>query len=109
MIADENSGVHLPVLKLGIPTVAVKGLGPYPESRSDLYGFFADGIILPPVSSVRDVQADALAAFFSEGWQARFEQYDASYLRPQSEIGGEVRREITAIRRRATEADACLK
>ena len=27
VIADENSGVHLPVLKLGIPTIAIKNLG----------------------------------------------------------------------------------
>ena len=31
VIADENSNVHLPVLKLGIPTVVVKGLGLYPR------------------------------------------------------------------------------
>lgn len=109
VIADENSGVHLPVLKLGIPTVAVKSLGPYPESRSDLYGFFADGIIFPPVSSIRDVQADALATFFSGGWPTRFEQYDASYLRPQGAIGSEVRREIAAVRRRTLEADVYLR
>ena len=36
VIADENSNVHLPVLKLGIPTVVVKGLGLYPESRADM-------------------------------------------------------------------------
>ena len=105
VVADENSGVHLPVLKLGIPTVAVKNLGLYPRSRSDLYGFFADGIIFPPVVSIRDVQNDVFAAFFSEGWPARFEQYDASYLRPLGLIGGEVRRAITAIRRRTVEAD----
>ena len=94
MVADENSGVHLPVLKLGIPTVAVRNLGPYPESRSDLHGFVANGIIFPPVSSIRDVQADALAAFFSEGWAARFGRYDASYLRPQTMIGSEVRHAV---------------
>src|SRR5688572_29110765 len=38
VIAAENSNVHLPLLKLGIPTVAVTGLGLYPRSRSDLYG-----------------------------------------------------------------------
>ncbi len=91
VIADENSGVHLPVLKLGIPTIAVKRLGLYPESRSDLYGFAREGIVLPPVSSIRDVQPDALAAFFSDGWAARFQQYDASYLRPQYVVGSEVR------------------
>ena len=43
VVADENSNVHLPVLKLGIPTVAVRNLGVYPDSRSDLYGFVASG------------------------------------------------------------------
>lgn len=94
VIAAENSGVHLPVLKLGIPTVSVRNLGLYPKSRSDLYGFVADGIIFPPVSSIRDVQANALTAFFSGDWPARFERYDASYVRPQKTIGSEVRRAI---------------
>jgi hypothetical protein len=97
VIADENSNVHLPVLKLGIPTVAVRNLGPYPASRSDLYGFVANGIVFPPVTSIRDVQADALRGFFSEGWSRRFEQYDVSYLRPHGAIGREVRQAIWAL------------
>ena len=94
VIADENSGVHLPVLKLGIPTIAVKNLGLYPRSRADLYGFAAEGVVFPPVSSVREVGPDALAAFFSDGWPARFQHFDASYLRPPQAIGSEVRRAI---------------
>ena len=94
VIADENSGVHLPVLKLGIPTIAVKDLGLYPRSRSDLYGFAAEGVVFPPVSSVRDVSPDALATFFSDGWPTRFQHFDASYLRPPQAIGSEVRRAI---------------
>jgi hypothetical protein len=94
VIADENSNVHLPVLKLGIPTVVVKGLGLYPASRSDMYGFAAAGVVFPPVESIRDVQASAFKAFFEDGWTARFRQYDASYLRPQADIGVEVRRAI---------------
>jgi hypothetical protein len=94
VIADENSGVHLPVLKLGIPTIAIKGLGLYPPSRSDLYGFAAEGVIFPPVPSVRAVSPHALAAFFAEGWPARFQHFDASYLRPPQAIGSEVRSAI---------------
>ena len=94
VIAAENSGVHLPVLKLGIPTVAVRNLGLYPTSRSDLYGFVANGIIFPPVPSIRDVKVDALADFFSGEWPARFGRYDASYFRPQRMIGSEVRHAI---------------
>ena len=94
VIADENSGVHLPVLKLGIPTVAIKHLGLYPDSRSDLYGFAANEIVLPPVASIREVRADALAAFFAGRWPARFQKYDAAYLRPETIIGAEVQRAI---------------
>ena len=107
VIAAENSGVHLPVLKLGIPTVSVRNLGLYPKSRSDLYGFVADGIIFPPVSSIRDVQAGALTAFFSEGWSARFERYDASYFRPQKMIGSEVQRAIWRLFEHAPSRATC--
>ncbi len=94
VIGDENSNLHLPVLKLGIPTVAIKHLGVYPDSHADQYGFADSGIIFPPVASVRDIRAEALIAFFADGWRARFEQYDASYLRPHEAMGGEVRRAI---------------
>ena len=94
VVADENSSVHLPVLKLGIPTIAVKNMGLYPETRADLYGFVANEVIFPPVSSICDVPPDAFIAFFSAGWPVRFQQYDASYLRPQGVIGHEVRRAI---------------
>jgi hypothetical protein len=94
VIADENSNVHLPVLKLGIPTVAVKALGLYPESRSDLYGFIANRIVFGSVTSVREVRADALSAFFAGDWSDRFRRYDASYLRPEGAIGDEVRRAV---------------
>jgi hypothetical protein len=86
--------VHLPVLKLGIPTIAIRNLGLYPASRADLYGFVANGIVFPPVTSVRDVKADALLAFFSESWPGRFAQFDASYLRPRTAIASEVRRAV---------------
>jgi hypothetical protein len=94
VIADENSNVHLPVLKLGIPTVAVRKLGLYPESRSDMYGFAAAGIVFPPVASIRDLRAEEFKAFFADGWVERFREYDASYLRSQDEIGAEVRRAV---------------
>lgn len=97
VVAADNSNVHLPVLKLGIPTVVVKGLGLYPESRSDLYGFVANGIVFPPVSSLEDIRPEALRTFFSDRWRERFERYDASYLRPRAEVGNEVRRAIWAL------------
>jgi hypothetical protein len=94
VIAADNSNVHLPLLKLGIPTVAVSNLGLYPKSRSDLYGFIEHGIVFPPVHSIRDVRPDALAEFFSDCWVTRFKQYDASYLLPHEAIEDEVRRAI---------------
>ena len=90
VVADENSNVHLPVLKLGIPTIAVRQLGLYPRSRADLYGFIATGIVFPAVDAVSDVRPDALAGFFSTDWAERFQACDVSYLRPHEAIGREV-------------------
>jgi hypothetical protein len=98
VIADENSSVHLPVLKLGIPSIAVKQLGRYPETRTDMYGLVRDRIVPPAVASIREMQPDALAAFFSNGWAARFQRYDASYARPKAAIEIEVRAAIERLR-----------
>jgi hypothetical protein len=94
VIADENSNVHLPVLKLGIPTVAVKHLGIYPESRADQYGFIANRVIPAPLPSVREMQPGPLAAFFSGSWAERFGRYDAAYLRSSGDVARDVRRAI---------------
>jgi hypothetical protein len=94
VVADENSNVHLPVLKLGIPTIAVKRLGLYSNTHTDLYGFMAAGIVFPSTERIGDVDPQALTAFFSDCWAARFREYDASYLRPTDLIGVEVRRAI---------------
>jgi hypothetical protein len=94
VVADENSNVHLPVLKLGIPTVPVKGLGLYPPSRSDLYGFAAHGVVFPPVASICDVRADALEAFFADHWASRFREYDASYMRSPEDVAREVHQAV---------------
>ena len=96
VIADENSNVHLPVLKLGIPTVVINGLGLYPESRSDMYGFAAAGIVFPPVRSLREIQVPAFKAFFDAAWVHRFREFDASYLRSEAQIASEV---VTAVQR----------
>jgi hypothetical protein len=94
VIAAENSNVHLPLLKLGIPTVAVSALGIYPKNRSDLYGFVEHGIVFPPVSSIAEVRAEAFAAFFADCWVSRFKTYDASYLLPKGAVEEEVRHAI---------------
>ena len=89
--------MHLPLLKLGIPTVAVKGLGLYPRSRSDLYGFIEHGVVFPPLDSIRDLRAEEVSAFFSDRWIERFKEYDASYLQPPGAIESEVRRAIQQV------------
>jgi hypothetical protein len=94
VIAADNSNVHLPLLKLGIPTVAVSHLGLYPKNRSDLYGFIEHGVVFPPVASIRDLRPDEYAAFFSDCWVTRFKQYDASYLQPPGTIENHVRSAI---------------
>lgn len=94
VVADENSNVHLPVLKLGIPTIAIRRLGLYPESRSDLYGFIAAGVVYAARERLRDVDPAALASFFSDEWTTRFREYDASYLRSTEAIGREVGRAV---------------
>ncbi len=95
VIADENSTVHLSVLKLGIPSVALR-LGRYPDTRSDMYGFVREHIVPPVVESISELRADTLAAFFAEGWTTRFRQYDASYGQPGEVIEASVR---AAVRR----------
>ena len=50
--------------------------------------------MFPPVSSITDVRADALAAFFADCWVSRFKKYDASYLLPQAAVEEEVRAAI---------------
>ena len=94
VIADENSNVHLQVLKLGIPTVAVTGLGLYPRSHADQYRFAENGIVYPPVRSIREIDPPAMDAFFSGTWPVRFQKYDASYLRAPEAVAGEVRAAI---------------
>ena len=104
VVADENSNVHLPVLKLGIPTIAVRRLGLYPPSRTDMYGFAANRVVFPAVTSIREIDPAALASFFSDSWAARFSQYDVSYLRSQEAIVTDVRRAISALIEQSTPA-----
>ena len=97
VVAAENSNVHLPVLRLGLPTVAVKGLGLYPEHRADLYGFVANGVIFPPLPRLRDLDVVAFRRFFATGWDERFRQYDASYGQPADAAAPAVRHAIEAL------------
>jgi hypothetical protein len=97
VVGDENSNVHLPVMKIGIPTISVRGLGVYSESRSDQYGFVAAGIVYPPVSTLREVDPESVAAFFANCWSTRFARYDAAYVRSDDAIGADVQAAIRAL------------
>lgn len=97
VIADENSNVHLPVMKLGIPTLAIRGLGVYPESRRDQYGFAANGVVFPPLTSLHQLEVDALVEFFSRDWLARFERFDAAYLRSPETVAAAGREAIARV------------
>lgn len=86
IVADANSNVHLQVLKLGIPTVAVDGLAVMAAGRSDLYGFCAHRILFPPVASLRDLSSATLEEFYGGDWPSRFTRYDAAYLQSASDM-----------------------
>ena len=107
MIADENSNVHLPVLKLGIPTVAVKGLGLYPESRSDMYGFAAAASSSLRWRPLSEVRAAAFKAFFSRRLGRRFRAVRRSIFarRPKSVGRSDRQSGGSSTPRRATYAD----
>ncbi len=101
VVGDENSNVHLPVMKIGIPTIAVRRLGVYSDSRSDQYGFVASGVVFPPVDAIRDVDAQAAVAFFTNCWATRFARYDAAYFRSQAAVATDVQAAIHALIARA--------
>ncbi|HZI82107.1 MAG TPA: hypothetical protein VFD69_21460 [Vicinamibacterales bacterium] len=97
VIGDENSNVHLPVMKMGIPTIAVRDLGVYSESRSDQYGFVAAGVVHPPLAAIRDLDPQAAVSFFTTCWATRFARYDAAYFKSQDGVGADVRAATRAL------------
>jgi len=104
VIADENSNVHLAVLKIGIPSIAVKQLGRYPGVRSDMYGFVRNHIVPRAVASVADLRADDLATFFGDHWTSRFHHYDASYGQPAGVIEAAARDALRRVGRTESQA-----
>jgi hypothetical protein len=94
VIADESSNVHLTVLKTGIPTLAIAGLGIHPPDMADHYGFITHGVIPPLQASVDAIVMSEIAAFYGPAWAERFRYYDAGYMRPPSEIEAEIRQAI---------------
>ena len=83
VVADAASNVHVQVLKLGVPTVAVSGIGFLPGEHADMYGFVANRLVFPPVPRLRALAIDDVERFYGAEWSARFQRYDASYMRPE--------------------------
>lgn len=97
VIADENSNVHLAVLKAGVPTLAIEGIGVHPPDMVDHYGFIRNGIIPPLVPSLDALVPDDVAAFYGQGWKDRFRYYDGGYMQRQEDIDREVGRAIREV------------
>lgn len=82
VVADASSNVHLPVLKLGVPTVALNQIGALGDDQADIYGFVANRVVFPPVKALRTLPIEEVVAFYGPAWTERFQRYDASYLQP---------------------------
>jgi hypothetical protein len=91
IVANASSNVHLQVLKMGIPTVAIRQIG---VTSEDLYGFVANRVVLPPVAALRQLSPDDAMSFYGQDWIARFRRYDAAYLKPESEVMAELRQAL---------------
>jgi hypothetical protein len=90
-IASLESNVHLGLLKLGVPCLAVSGLRASDEGEEDLYGFERNGVLPPRVASLDQVSVSDVMRFYGAGWADRFRRYDAAYLRPAETIDDLVR------------------
>jgi hypothetical protein len=97
VVADENSSVHLGVLKGGVPTVAIRGLAVFPEGQNDFYGFEAHRIVPPSLPSLAELRPEEVIRFYSAGWPERFRRYDASYLLPPGALDREVGAAVAAV------------
>lgn len=95
VVASIDSNVHLPVLRAGIPTVAVAGLRAGPGADGDLFGF-RSGRIVFFTSSIGDLDLASAQRFYAGDWVTRFRQFDAAYLRTGTEVSAEV---VTALHR----------
>ncbi len=99
VIADPNSNVHLQVLKLGVPTIAVSSLGVHPEGCSDAYGFLANHVVFAPVRMLDDLKVPDAMEFYGTGWPERFARYDAAYLRDPCAVANEARDAVSRVAR----------
>ena len=86
--------MHLQLLKVGVPTVAVARIGVHAPDRTDAYGFVASRVVFPPVPSITGLSVPDAVRFYGDGWEKRFAQFDAAYLRDEAAIVAEVRAAI---------------
>lgn len=80
VIADAGSNVHLELLKIGIPTLAVSAIGILRADQVDLYGFVTNNIVFPLVSALDEMTLERAANFYSGTWEDRFRRFDVGYL-----------------------------
>lgn len=104
IIADLNSNVHLPVLRLGIPTIAIAGLGGHRDTNEDVCGFLANGVVYPPVDSIASLSLEDAATFYGPGYETRLARYDAAYLRDAAGLEAGARGAIERLARSRTPA-----
>lgn len=97
VLADENSGVFLGVLKAGVPALPVRGLAVFPPEARDPFGLAADGIVPEAVASLSELRPGALARFYTGDWCRRFRRYDGAYGRPRAEVEREIADAIIAV------------
>jgi hypothetical protein len=104
-ISDSNSNVHLELLKVGVPTIAVEGLGVHAPGRRDQYGFVSGEIIPPAVTSIRELSIPDVVGFYSGMWPDRFSRFDAAYLRDRAAIEAAARSVIERVANQAPATD----
>ncbi|MEC8024072.1 MAG: hypothetical protein VX223_09060 [Myxococcota bacterium] len=97
-----NSSCHLTLLKYGTPTVYVPGLDIVPH---DFYGFLRDRIV-PEFPTPQAVCSDSMYRFYSDPkWVVRFQQYDASYMKPDNYPATQVRAALNTLLSRSVAAN----
>lgn len=91
VIAGLDSNVHLDILRLGIPSIAVSGIRSIDGLRPDLYDFAKNGVVFPALDNLAALSIPEAVSFYSGDWHVRFRSYDASYMTPPSETVERVR------------------
>lgn len=94
LVVAGSSSVHLTVLKLGVPSLYVRGLDEVPD---DYYGFAAQGIVADARLEALPGR-DAIAATFDDpAWPARFARFDAAYPDRQAACDADVARALARL------------